>query len=813
MSRTSFLLACALVIPRLTSAQEADYSEDRIAPSRVPVPFLKAAQKEAPGLRFSLVYKDNEKDYRLVAKGPDGKTTAVKLDREGKLLWKRVYTDVPAARLPKAVASALQDQIKTNAELAGFQVARTSLVDLTDAKGASTYYEFFGKTPPPRFPRVEIDPSGKALRVDMSYLPNTGDYTRRESLAPNAVPPEVRRGVAEAVPGIKLLAVLRATTKDNPTPTYEAFGRTAKGRGAEVWTTAGGAVNLAAVSVPLREVPRAALDAIVVASKDETRLEGFRPSEARQLRLFAFEAESLYEFFGDDKDGEPVQVRVKADGKVDVQGDSREVYREEAGIGSPEPRPKDAVAPRGFSVIAVRYGRLDRWLDVTEEVREALDAGKKEFRADALPDPFYGSHKSFVMVYAMDGKVGISDAQDDRPLPLDIRQDESTLAAIPPRGFAVLAARFGIEEKWEDATQAVRAKVSNGRLEFRPMDGGLPDPAVGVAKMLAIAYSVDGKVGLVVNHEARGFNLPPEGPPVNGESLLTRSIEFPKNPYSPTFTGDGKQVVVGVDDGSVRMLDANTGRELHRFDGHGDGAVPATVSATGAVVVSGGADKVVRVWDVKAGREKVAMRGHTEAIVGVALSPNGRQVASTSRDKTVRLWDVASGREVRRFEGHTDLVPNVKFTPDGRQLVTAGWDRTMRVWDVNTGKELRKLEAPEAESFCGFALSRDGKQVFFGSKHGEFRVWEPSSGKEPTVFRAYAECEWCVALLPDGHRVLFGDFHAASLWDTKNARPGLRLERHLGRVSGVAVSPDGKRVATCAEDHTLKFWKLPDLGR
>ena len=85
-------------------------------------------------------------------------------------------------------------------------------------------------------------------------------------------------------------------------------------------------------------------------------------------------------------------------------------------------------------MIAVRYGLLDRWIDITEAVRDAAQLGRKEFKIDGLPDPFHGSHKSMVMVYAFDGKVGLSEARDDEALPLDIRQDASTLAEVPARG-------------------------------------------------------------------------------------------------------------------------------------------------------------------------------------------------------------------------------------------------------------------------------------------------------------------------------------------------------------------------------------------
>jgi hypothetical protein len=210
MWRHFFTPLILLLTQTVAFAQEQDYNEDRIAPSRVPALFLKAAQKEAPGLRFSSVYKDSEKGYRFIARPARGKTTAIKLDRAGKFVWKRVYTDVAAAKILTLVSAALQNEIKTNKDLEAFQVTRSSLVDRFDAaKGeASTYYEFFGKTPPPHFPRVEISSDGKVVLVDRSFLPSPSDYTQRETVSGNAVPPEVRHAISEAVQGFKVGTVL-----------------------------------------------------------------------------------------------------------------------------------------------------------------------------------------------------------------------------------------------------------------------------------------------------------------------------------------------------------------------------------------------------------------------------------------------------------------------------------------------------------------------------------------------------------------------------------------------------------------------------
>jgi len=77
------LSGLALVaIASADAAQEAQYSESRVAPSRVPPTFLRTAGKEAPGVRFSNVYKDNEQGYRFVGKAANGRTYSVRIDRQ-----------------------------------------------------------------------------------------------------------------------------------------------------------------------------------------------------------------------------------------------------------------------------------------------------------------------------------------------------------------------------------------------------------------------------------------------------------------------------------------------------------------------------------------------------------------------------------------------------------------------------------------------------------------------------------------------------------------------------------------------------------
>jgi WD40 repeat protein len=67
----------------------------------------------------------------------------------------------------------------------------------------------------------------------------------------------------------------------------------------------------------------------------------------------------------------------------------------------------------------------------------------------------------------------------------------------------------------------------------------------------------------------------------------------------------------------------------------------------GKQVVSGSGDGTVRLWDAATGAALQTLEGHTDWVTSVAFSPDGKQVVSGSGDRTVRLWDAATGAALR----------------------------------------------------------------------------------------------------------------------------------------------------------------------
>ncbi|KAE9385618.1 hypothetical protein BT96DRAFT_791075, partial [Gymnopus androsaceus JB14] len=94
------------------------------------------------------------------------------------------------------------------------------------------------------------------------------------------------------------------------------------------------------------------------------------------------------------------------------------------------------------------------------------------------------------------------------------------------------------------------------------------------------------------------------------------------------------------------------------LQGHADRVISVAFSPDGKRIVSGSDDKSVRIWNAETGRQEGdPLEGHTDWVTSVAFSPDGKRIVSGSDDNSVRIWNAETGRqEGDPLEGHTFKV-------------------------------------------------------------------------------------------------------------------------------------------------------------
>jgi WD40 repeat protein len=355
------------------------------------------------------------------------------------------------------------------------------------------------------------------------------------------------------------------------------------------------------------------------------------------------------------------------------------------------------------------------------------------------------------------------------------------------------------------------------RLWSLPDGRSLASAVASREPVLAVAFAPDGATVLSGDCEWQvirwdGRSLKRLGPPRNVGSVV----------WSLAFTPDGRTALAGVQQAAALLrLDLEAGTQAPPLK-HLGMVTAVACTPDGRVLVSGGGDQVARLWDSATGRPFGPPLPALGGMSSVAVSHDGRFVAAGSWEGAVRLWRLAPG-PLRRAWRHPPRAQSVAFTPNGRYLLSGNsgggvgqGSETVR-WDVSTGLRVEPtLRHTNGMGWVtGLAVSPDGAFVYTADCQNQVvHRWEAATGKELGVTGRHGDEVLCLALSPDGRRLLTGSPGykkpplgcSARLWDAATGAPIGAPMTHAGGVHGIAFSPDGKTVLTGSFDRTTRLW-------
>jgi WD40 repeat protein len=275
------------------------------------------------------------------------------------------------------------------------------------------------------------------------------------------------------------------------------------------------------------------------------------------------------------------------------------------------------------------------------------------------------------------------------------------------------------------------------------------------------------------------------------ERLVLRGHDGPVNGIA--FSPDGKHLASAGSDDRVKIWDAVTGEEQLTLRAgsiaatvlsrrkplaakvHGVAYCPAGMRLAGAC-----ADGKVHVWDVATGKELLCFQAYTRAVRSLAYSPDGTHLATAGQEPQVKIWDAATGKLVKTLPPGPVELYSVAYSPDGVRLACGGSDKLVRIWNVHDATCLHQLPG-HAGPVDSVSFSPNGQMLASAASDGSVKVWDAATGKELLTPR----CKF---------------------WDATKGKETQAEHAHMLNATGVAFTPDDRRVASAGSDSTVRLW-------
>ncbi len=287
-----------------------------------------------------------------------------------------------------------------------------------------------------------------------------------------------------------------------------------------------------------------------------------------------------------------------------------------------------------------------------------------------------------------------------------------------------------------------------------------------------------------------------------------------KSIYALAFSPDGRRLATSSRDAAVRVWDLVNPSEPRQYPGS---LFDLTIafSPDGRFLARGGMDFALLELDTGA----IIAAG--EGCDTIDFAPDGKEVAAFGMDRALARWSLPKGKE--RPGGWGGLRTRTRFptgavaySPDGKVIATSygvftgkRFDAHILLWNRKTGKSCGELGADfKHDHPAAITYSPDGT-VIAGIYGPVLGVIDATSGAKVATIKPSKKHFKGLTFTPDGKRLIAVNTDSAvRVYDTALWTEAVGYEWQIGKLTAVAVAPDGLRAACGSDRGRVVVWDI-----
>ncbi|KAF9052685.1 WD40-repeat-containing domain protein [Panaeolus papilionaceus] len=228
------------------------------------------------------------------------------------------------------------------------------------------------------------------------------------------------------------------------------------------------------------------------------------------------------------------------------------------------------------------------------------------------------------------------------------------------------------------------------------------------------------------------------------------------NVTSIAFNSEGKWLVSGSEDGTIRIWDLRAGNTVHRTYENGAPVNDVCIHPNQGELISCDQAGSIKQWDLT---DNVCSHELTPAgdipIRSITLASDGTCLVAGNNQGTCYVWRVNDEntnfprfQAVTRFPAHEKYLTRCLLSPDARYLATCSADTFVKIWSITPSYEFKldKVLVGHQRWVWDCAFSADSAYLVTASSDHTARLWEMASGETVRQYNGHHKAAVCCAL-------------------------------------------------------------------